>query len=74
MLPCIAVITGNLEIGNGYGVPGGGAYQVGTRSNSTLPSKTYCSTQTIYSILSVNLVLKALLLYMMPWEFRSWNQ
>ncbi|KAL6219531.1 hypothetical protein ACLB2K_007290 [Fragaria x ananassa] len=27
---------GNLEIGNGYGVPGGGAYQVGTRSNSTL--------------------------------------
>ncbi|PRQ45719.1 putative WW domain-containing protein [Rosa chinensis] len=28
---------GNLEIGNGYGVPGGGAYQGGTRSNSTPP-------------------------------------
>ncbi|XP_050369180.1 uncharacterized protein LOC126787309 isoform X2 [Argentina anserina] len=28
---------GNLEIGNGYGVPGGGAYHGGMRSNNTLP-------------------------------------
>lgn len=28
---------GNLEIGNGYGVPGGGAYYGAPRSNSTLP-------------------------------------
>lgn len=32
-------ITGNLEIGNGYGVPGGGAYAVAPRPDVTMPSK-----------------------------------
>lgn len=60
MLPCIAVITGNLEIGNGYGVPGGGAYQGGTRSNSTPPSKTDYSTQTMSNILSLKSGVKSI--------------
>lgn len=35
-----AFILGNIEIGNGYGVPGGGAYYGAPGPNVTAPSKT----------------------------------
>lgn len=39
MLPSADFILGNIEIGNGYGVPGGGAYYSAPGPNVTTPSK-----------------------------------
>lgn len=35
----LCFLSGNIEIGNGYGVPGGGAYYGASRSNIAMPSK-----------------------------------
>ena len=32
-------LSGNMEIGNGYGVPGGGAYYSGPRTHTIISSK-----------------------------------
>lgn len=37
----IFLIIGNTEIGNGYGVPGGGAYNGGTGTNLSAASKIF---------------------------------
>ena len=34
-----ALMSGNIEIGNGYGVPGGGAYYGAQKPNIDTPSK-----------------------------------
>lgn len=51
---CLSVL-GNLEIGNGYGVPGGGAYHISSKSSITNSSKiTVISLLLLYLIKLIN--------------------